>query len=321
MRASLEPTGTSHASRAGVRPSCLESNVEPSARQAQEAAGACEGLLPDQEQALPRRERSGRHGAQVRLRRPPPQEARLPAPVGRPHQRRGARARPHLRPAHQRPEGRRRRARSQDAGRPGGRRSPRRSPPWPRKAKAAREPAPRGLGAATRERPAARPPRRGDGHGGRPSCPVRPPPCCRGPHDRRRRAIARLRDAVRRRARRPPRRTATCRPSATGSWAARAARHRALIAELGQRPAGDEARLGRLANELKRVDRRSRSPRAARRSTRRRRPAGAVDVTLPGRPPAPRPPPSAHASCASAIEAIFARMGYEILDGPETEDD
>ena len=51
-----------------------------------------------------------------------------------------------------------------------------------------------------------------------------------------------------------------------------------------------------------------------------RRPAGAVDVTLPGRTPAiGRLHPLTQ--LRSRIEAIFARQGYEILDGPETEDD
>ncbi len=51
-----------------------------------------------------------------------------------------------------------------------------------------------------------------------------------------------------------------------------------------------------------------------------RRPAGGVDVTLPGRPPAiGRLHPLTQ--LRSRIEAIFARQGYEILDGPETEDD
>ena len=51
---------------------------------------------------------------EVRVRRPPPQEARLPPAVGRPHQRRRARARPDVRPADQRLEERRRHARPQE---------------------------------------------------------------------------------------------------------------------------------------------------------------------------------------------------------------
>ena len=41
-----------------------------SAGQAEEAARPRQGLLPDQEQAVSRRERGGRHGAEVRVRRP-----------------------------------------------------------------------------------------------------------------------------------------------------------------------------------------------------------------------------------------------------------
>ena len=88
-----------------------------SPRQAQEAAEAREGVLPDQEQAVSGRAGSGRQGAQLRLLGPAPQEARFPPRVGRAHQRRRAAARAELRPAHQRPEGRRRRARSQEPGR------------------------------------------------------------------------------------------------------------------------------------------------------------------------------------------------------------
>ena len=76
--------------------------------------------------------------------------------------------------------------------------------------------------------------------------------------------------------------------------------------------------LGRLANELKQeIEAAIDAKRDALASS--RPPAGAVDVTLPGRP-RPRPPASADAVC-TRIEAIFARQGYEIIDGPETEDD
>jgi phenylalanyl-tRNA synthetase alpha chain len=49
-------------------------------------------------------------------------------------------------------------------------------------------------------------------------------------------------------------------------------------------------------------------------------PAGAVDVTLPGRVPAPgrRHPLT---QVRERIEDIFAGMGYQIIDGPELEDD
>jgi phenylalanyl-tRNA synthetase alpha chain len=50
------------------------------------------------------------------------------------------------------------------------------------------------------------------------------------------------------------------------------------------------------------------------------RPAGAVDVTLPGRAiPAGRVHPLMRVR--QQVEDIFARMGYEILEGPEVEDD
>ena len=51
-----------------------------------------------------------------------------------------------------------------------------------------------------------------------------------------------------------------------------------------------------------------------------RRPAGAVDVTLPGRSlPLGRVHPLMQVR--RQVEEIFARMGYEILEGPEVEDD
>jgi phenylalanyl-tRNA synthetase alpha chain len=51
-----------------------------------------------------------------------------------------------------------------------------------------------------------------------------------------------------------------------------------------------------------------------------RRPAGAVDVTLPGRlMPLGRVHPLMQVR--RQVEDIFARMGYEILEGPEVEDD
>jgi phenylalanyl-tRNA synthetase alpha chain len=51
-----------------------------------------------------------------------------------------------------------------------------------------------------------------------------------------------------------------------------------------------------------------------------RAPAGAVDVTLPGRPlPLGRVHPLMQVR--QQVEDIFTRMGYEILEGPEVEDD
>ncbi len=65
---------------------------------------------------------------------------------------------------------------------------------------------------------------------------------------------------------------------------------------------------------------RPRSTSGARRSPRRRPPAGAVDVTLPGRElPLGRIHPLMRVR--QEVEDIFTRMGYEILEGPEVEDD
>jgi len=92
-----------------------------------------------------------------------------------------------------------------------------------------------------------------------------------------------------------------------------------LMKALGTAAPEDRPALGQQINELKQhieiaLDERL----AALAST--RRPAGAVDVTLPGRAPAiGRLHPLTQ--LRSRIEAIFARQGYEILDGPETEDD
>jgi phenylalanyl-tRNA synthetase alpha chain len=84
-------------------------------------------------------------------------------------------------------------------------------------------------------------------------------------------------------------------------------------------PADERPALGRLANELKQeIEAALDARRDAFAST--RPPAGAVDVTLPGRPAV-----LGHlhplTQLRSRIEGIFARQGYEIIDGPETEDD
>ena len=77
--------------------------------------------------------------------------------------------------------------------------------------------------------------------------------------------------------------------------------------------------LGRLANELKTYVESELGARKTALET--ARPAAPrLDLTLPGRPPAigHRHPLNV---VRERIEAIFSRMGYEILDGPETEDD
>jgi phenylalanyl-tRNA synthetase alpha chain len=77
--------------------------------------------------------------------------------------------------------------------------------------------------------------------------------------------------------------------------------------------------LGRLANELKqhieaRIDERRRALEAT------KAPVDAVDITLSG-----RKPPLGHRHPLTVvreqIEAIFTRMGYQVLEGPEVEDD
>jgi len=77
--------------------------------------------------------------------------------------------------------------------------------------------------------------------------------------------------------------------------------------------------LGKLANELKheieqQLDERRSTLGAA------KAPVGAVDITLPG-----RKPPLGHRHpltiVREQIEAIFTRMGYQVVEGPEVEDD
>ncbi len=82
----------------------------------------------------------------------------------------------------------------------------------------------------------------------------------------------------------------------------------------------EERPRARPADQRAQAAHRDRARRAAGALSATRRPAGAVDVTLPGRAPAiGRLHPLTQ--LRSRIEAIFARQGYEILDGPETEDD
>jgi phenylalanyl-tRNA synthetase alpha chain len=93
----------------------------------------------------------------------------------------------------------------------------------------------------------------------------------------------------------------------------------ALWADIAAAPAEAKRDLGRLANELKTWIEGELASRLATLEA-SRPPAGAVDVTLPGRPIAPghRHPLTV---LREQVEAIFSRWGYEILDGPETEDD
>jgi phenylalanyl-tRNA synthetase alpha chain len=93
----------------------------------------------------------------------------------------------------------------------------------------------------------------------------------------------------------------------------------ALMKEVASAPPEARPALGRLANELKTHIEAALAARTTEIAA-SRAPAGSVDVTLPGRVPlvGRRHPLTV---LRERIEGIFARQGYEILDGPETEDD
>ncbi len=92
-----------------------------------------------------------------------------------------------------------------------------------------------------------------------------------------------------------------------------------LLKTLGTRPADSRREFGGLVNALKAdieaaLEERRQSLAAT------RPPTGAVDVTLPGRElPIGRVHPLMRVR--QQVEDIFVRMGYEILEGPEVEDD
>jgi phenylalanyl-tRNA synthetase alpha chain len=93
----------------------------------------------------------------------------------------------------------------------------------------------------------------------------------------------------------------------------------ALLKNLGSAPPDLRPRLGKLANDLRQqiesqLDQRIVAAEAE------RPPAGAVDLTLPGRLPAlgHRHPLTL---LRERIETIFSRMGFLIIEGPELEDD
>ena len=93
----------------------------------------------------------------------------------------------------------------------------------------------------------------------------------------------------------------------------------ALLKALGSAPAGARPLLGRLANDLKQhIEARLDERIAA--AGQSRPPADAVDVTLPGRTltPGHRHPLTL---LRERIEAIFMRMGFLVIEGPELEDD
>jgi phenylalanyl-tRNA synthetase alpha chain len=93
----------------------------------------------------------------------------------------------------------------------------------------------------------------------------------------------------------------------------------ALLKSLGTMPADSRREFGQLVNTLKaEIEAALEAKRASLAAT--RRPAGAVDVTLPARAiAAGRVHPLMRVR--QQVEDIFARMGYEILEGPEVEDD
>jgi phenylalanyl-tRNA synthetase alpha chain len=116
---------------------------------------------------------------------------------------------------------------------------------------------------------------------------------------------------------------------ATGAEALRSVRDRylarkgglvsGLLKTLGSAPADTRPALGKLANDLKQQIEATLDARLAA-ADEGRPPAGAVDVTLPGRAPAlgRRHPLTL---LRERVEAIFTRMGFLIIEGPELEDD
>ncbi|MBP1635181.1 MAG: pheS, partial [Acidobacteria bacterium] len=92
-----------------------------------------------------------------------------------------------------------------------------------------------------------------------------------------------------------------------------------LMKSVASSAPADRPALGRLANEFKR-EVESRLDEAREVLEAGRPVAGAVDVTLPGRPVAiGRLHPLT--IVRRQVEAVFGRMGFEILEGPELEDD
>jgi phenylalanyl-tRNA synthetase alpha chain len=98
-----------------------------------------------------------------------------------------------------------------------------------------------------------------------------------------------------------------------GSWVA------AYMDAIGKATPEDKRALGRLANELKKAVEAAIAEREVSLAA-TRRPAGAVDVTLPGRTPVlgRRHPLSL---LREQVQDIFTRLGYQVLEGPEIEDD
>jgi phenylalanyl-tRNA synthetase alpha chain len=93
----------------------------------------------------------------------------------------------------------------------------------------------------------------------------------------------------------------------------------ALLKTLGSAPPADRPRLGQLVNALKQ-DIETRLDERVGAAGQARPPKGTVDVTLPGRAAAigHRHPLTL---LRERIEAIFTRMGFLVIEGPELEDD
>jgi phenylalanyl-tRNA synthetase alpha chain len=93
----------------------------------------------------------------------------------------------------------------------------------------------------------------------------------------------------------------------------------AWMQSIGAAPADQKKNIGRYANELKQAIE-ARWQAYAERAEATARPAGAVDVTLPG-----RVPPLGHRHPLTIVrdqlESIFTRMGFTVVEGPEAEDD
>ena len=92
-----------------------------------------------------------------------------------------------------------------------------------------------------------------------------------------------------------------------------------LMKSVAAAPPDQKPLLGKLANELKQEIEQQLAERRTVLEA-RKAPVGAVDITLPG-----RRPPIGHRHpltiVREQIEAIFTRMGYQVLEGPEVEDD
>ncbi len=92
-----------------------------------------------------------------------------------------------------------------------------------------------------------------------------------------------------------------------------------LMAQLPSLPPADRRAFGQLVNALKARVEQALVERAATLAA-TRRPANAVDITLPGRAPAlgHRHPLSL---VREQVQDVFTRLGYQVLEGPEIEDD